>query len=183
MVRYTSFILLIWLLTSACRPQSNAVTGSFRDTNFKMDVGKLAYIVDTVTIENAYVFVNRSENIMFLSNNPKYLDQPSAITTDVYSQPDIYLVSHCYYCHFDFDSDVLTFDYDLFFSSATILRNDSIVIYRFNGNNDVFILSLMNISYYNNKHSSSHGSVFIPSGNHKSAYLRVVFPYAVKPIK
>lgn len=180
MARYTDFILLVLIMLSACRPPSAIVVGSLHDPNYKVNIGSPAYVVDTVIVAKAYVFVNRRENIMFLSNNPDYLARPDRITADIYNQPDVYLVSHCYYCHFDIDSVVTTFDYDHFFANATVVRNDEILVYRFNGNNDVFILSLMNINYYNNKHSSSHGSVFIPSGNNKSAYVRVLFPFAMK---
>jgi len=60
--------------------------------------------------------------------------------------------------------------------------NNNIEIYEYKQQIDKFILTLVNINYYNKKQSSFE-SKLIKSYYYKSAYLKMVYPICTKETK
>jgi hypothetical protein len=174
-------IFLMTILLANCKSSNQtSQTKIYQDLNFNNDqVTKSAYLVDTVTLIDSYIYVKKTndQTISFLSNNPDYITGNRIVSDKIYDNPDIYLMSHCLYCHLDAKEIKSPYDFEKCIQTKIQLEDDNVTIYRFSNRVDRFIIALMNISYYNNRHSSLHGSVFLNSKNYKSAYIKVAFPY------
>jgi len=169
-------LIIIGFSCFGCKSSSNLV---YQDLNFEIEILKSVYFVDTVEISNAYIYEQSNDNgiIKFLTNNFDYTRHKGGFSNDIYLNPDIYLLSYCLYCHIEISESLEIYDFENCYSHIITSQNDEVTIYKFDKNKDLFIVALMNISYYNNIHSSLHGSVFVNAKNYKSTYIKVAFPY------
>ena len=177
MEKLTKYIVYIYILLIGCKTTANTQKEVYQDLEFKDELLQDFYIVDTVEIKNAFIIQQEEGDnyIKFLTKNDSL--KTIAIDENVYLRPDIFLLSHCLFCHFETIDESRVYDYEACNETTFVSEEGFRRIYKFNKNSDSYIIALMNISYFNNRHSSLHSTVFINTKNYKSAYMKVIFPY------
>ncbi|MBX2966855.1 MAG: hypothetical protein KF845_11965 [Cyclobacteriaceae bacterium] len=171
------FLLVILLGITGCSYKNyTPKINSFKSEEFKNPLNDV-YLVDTIRIDSAYVFYKKNENVQFLTNNLSYKKNADQITASIYNNADVFLMSYCFYCHSNLAHINSLYDFENCHKQIIDFENDKMIIYKFQNNQDYFIVALMNIDYYNKKHSTLHGAVFVNADNSKSAYIRVAFPF------
>jgi hypothetical protein len=168
-------ILLIFIYS--CR-----VSNFTNDTYFSTNniYGKNIYLVDSIQIINpVFVIYEDKENYFSFITDSSSIKGFSDIR-NIYNNDNIYLGSHCFWCHLIKDSLLINkfknINPEICYNVVELRKEGGFTIFRFEKKVKYFILGLVNINYYNRTENNLDKSVFIKTNLPNSTYYKIVFP-------